>query len=335
MNKKVLAICDSEEAYVRKLAEYLQEKRSLPFSVCTFTSAEQLQAYLEEKKPDLLLVSQDMLDERVLRASPGRVLVLSDGSDRPELEAYPHIYKYQAASALLGEVMEAYGDEKTPVREDSIFKKNCRVIGVISPSDPVPRMLAALAAGQILAEEKPALYVCLEAFTGLEDYLEGSADRTVSDLLYFYRQGGNRLVYKMTGMLRNAGLLEVLSPPDSPYDLQEISGREWSSLFAEILRTSMYETMIIDIGNGAGDLPEILHFCTQILLVSCGNGFCAARAEQMEQFLLEADPEMRKKLQKLALPARESADEAPLRDLSKGSFGRRIRQLLTERNPDA
>ena len=42
IGRKIMAICDTEAGYACRLMEYLEEKRSLPYEIHAFTSADTL-----------------------------------------------------------------------------------------------------------------------------------------------------------------------------------------------------------------------------------------------------------------------------------------------------
>lgn len=48
MTKKVLALCDKEENYLRHMADYLEKKGIQPFTVRAFTDVEQFKKFTEK-----------------------------------------------------------------------------------------------------------------------------------------------------------------------------------------------------------------------------------------------------------------------------------------------
>ena len=56
----------------------------------------------------------------------GKIVILSEGVHPPELDQYPSVYKYQASSDVVREVMACYGAEKAldPAAVSCIEKDN-------------------------------------------------------------------------------------------------------------------------------------------------------------------------------------------------------------------
>ncbi len=50
MKQKIFAICDMEEAYALRMAEYMLEKIRLPYALHLFTKVEELEKFMEEEE---------------------------------------------------------------------------------------------------------------------------------------------------------------------------------------------------------------------------------------------------------------------------------------------
>ena len=55
MKQKIFAICDMEEAYALRMAEYMLEKIRLPYALHLFTKVEELEKFMEEEEIAILL----------------------------------------------------------------------------------------------------------------------------------------------------------------------------------------------------------------------------------------------------------------------------------------
>ena len=114
----------------------------------------------------MLLIAQKDVDERIQQIKEENVVVLSDEKEEPK-SPYKCIYKYQSAESVIKEVMEYY-TEKTQVPFCSDARQGMKIVGIYSPSEICANCLFALAAAQILGEEKRVLYISMEDFAGLE-----------------------------------------------------------------------------------------------------------------------------------------------------------------------
>ena len=120
MKKNIFAVCDLEVDYALNFMDYLNQKKNIPFEIQAFTTVESLIAYGKNIHIELLLISQKAMCRQVQELEIGKIVILSEGVHPPELDRYPSVYKYQASSDVVREVMACYGAEKavTPVAEE-------------------------------------------------------------------------------------------------------------------------------------------------------------------------------------------------------------------------
>ena len=87
-----------------------------------------------------------------------KIVILSEGVHPPELDRYPSVYKYQASSDVVREVMACYGAEKNVA--PAVFpvsKKTTEIYGIYSPLGRCLKTSFALTLGQILARDRAVL----------------------------------------------------------------------------------------------------------------------------------------------------------------------------------
>ena len=75
MKKKVFAICDLEEAYVVRLADYLNRQAQMPMQVLAFTQLDRLKEYARDNPIEILLISSDAMSEEVKDLNVHRVII--------------------------------------------------------------------------------------------------------------------------------------------------------------------------------------------------------------------------------------------------------------------
>ena len=81
MNRPLLAICDTERDYCRRLDEYLRGHLNLSFEICSFTDTEIFKEFVKEKIPALSVLSQSVylvLSERGSIRNVDNILVLDE-----------------------------------------------------------------------------------------------------------------------------------------------------------------------------------------------------------------------------------------------------------------
>ena len=132
MRKQVLALMDSEETYAIRFMEHINRKKITPFEVHAFTDPEKLREYTGTHHVEILLISEHDLEEGCVYPV-SQVIVLTDHSGQTGL--YPNVFKYQASSQVMREVMEVYGrraEEVTPGAA-AVLKPPMKTLGVFSP----------------------------------------------------------------------------------------------------------------------------------------------------------------------------------------------------------
>lgn len=285
MRKSIFAVCDLEVSYAHHFMEYMNQKKSIPFEFQAFTSAESLCAYGESHPIEILLISDKAMCARVEELTVGKIMILSEGVHYPGLDQYPCVYKYQSSDAVIREVMACYGDSEPESLQVQVMKRRTEIIGVYSPLGRVLKTSFALTLGQILARDKAVLYLNLEEYAGFEGLFDRSFERTLSDLLYYLRQGNPNLVFKLNSMVQTVNNLDYLPPVLSPVDIRSTSYEEWTGLIQELVKNSAYETIIIDFGDGVDGLYHLLDVCRKIYMPVLQDAVSEAKLLQFEKLL--------------------------------------------------
>ena len=57
MKQKIMAICDTEEGYAFRMAEYILEKVKLPYTLHLFTAVEELKKFAGREEIEVLLIA--------------------------------------------------------------------------------------------------------------------------------------------------------------------------------------------------------------------------------------------------------------------------------------
>ena len=144
MKKNIIAVCDSDAEYACNFAEYLNNKKKLPFQAEAFTNAQTLCDYAGKNPPEILLIAEGDVDSRVENLGAENLIVLSDERDREE-EQHKCVYKYQSAESIIQEVMTYYANSSSPAFY-AMSERRMSVLGVYSPVARCGKTLFALTA---------------------------------------------------------------------------------------------------------------------------------------------------------------------------------------------
>lgn len=332
MKKQVFAVCDLEAEYARNFMDYLNQKKSIPFEIQAFTSVESFVAYAEKNPVELLLISAEAMCHEVGEMDIGKIVILTEGSTPKELENYTGVYKYQASSDVVREVMACYGAEKAifPVQLP-VLKKTTEVLGVYSPLGGCLQTCFALTLAQILGKEKSVLYLNMEEYAGFEKMMQKKFLHTLSDLLYFAKQKSTVITVKMHSMIQTMGDMDFIPPVQSPEDIRGTSWQDWEHLLQEIILHSSYEAIVLDIGNGIEEVFQMLDMCTTVYTPIKADIMSRCKIEQFEELLGVRDyTQVLTRMIKLELPCGQEILTEPFRaeQLVWGTLGSFVRELL-------
>lgn len=326
MKKNTIAVCDSEAGYAGTLAEYLNNRKKLPFRAEAFTDPEKFCQYAGINHPEFLLIAEENLNSQIQALQIPHMIVLS--SDRePEHTDQNYIYKYQSAESLIREVM-TYCQEAILTDTVCGYEKKLRLIGIYSPLGRCGQTLFALTAGQIWGESRNTLYLNMEDYSGWQIFSEQDTWQNLSDLFYCLRQG--KSFPPLTDLVHSWGNLDYIAPVSSFEDLRNISGKEWTSLFVHLEKESSYHILVLDIGNGIDQMFSILDQCTQIYMPVLDDWISRQKIEQFKKIAFSFSDTLEMKIQELHLPlapCTEKGQDFP-KNLLWGKWGTDIRKLL-------
>ena len=332
MKKNIFAVCDLEVDYALNFMDYLNQKKNIPFEIQAFTTVESLIAYGKNIHIELLLISQKAMCRQVQELEIGKIVILSEGVHPPELDRYPSVYKYQASSDVVREVMACYGAEKavTPVAFP-VLKKTTVIYGIYSPVGRCLKTSFALTLGQILAKEKAVLYLNLEEYAGFEELMGKGFSQNLSDLLYFVRQENGNLIYKMNGMIQTVNNLDYIPPVRTPEDIRGTEWEDWENLIKEIVSHSSYEVVILDIGGAIDGIFQMLDMYKRIYMPVLTDPVSVSKISQFENLVRIWDyPQILARTTKMHLPFHggNAAPENYIEGLLWSELGDYVREIL-------
>ena len=285
MDKRILAIFDSEESYAYRLMEFISEKRNLPFRVYVFTDKKKFYSCAKTEDIECLLVSESVYGQEVEVLKIPHIIILSENGENLN-KALHHINKYQSCENILHEVMEYYTEksEAVPTALRTGIRK-MQIIGIYTPIGRCLQTTFSLTLGQMLARRFKTLYLNFEVYSGFSRLLSRTFDSDISDLMYYFACAREKLACRMESMVETVNGLDFIPPAEIYQNLAGIRGSQWMDLFQEIEKSSEYEYLILDLTDSIMDLWEVLKGCDHIYTISRDDGMAMAKIEQYEKVL--------------------------------------------------
>jgi cellulose biosynthesis protein BcsQ len=310
LNKRILAICDTEADYAYRMVEVLKARKDLNFDIHVFTDLLKLLSFGLVGEIECLLITESAYEEKIKELNIPHVFVLnetgiekSDNFSREENHFY-NINKYQAADNIVNDMLAYYVDIKAVLpRKILQNSKSAKIIGVYSPVKRCLQTTFSLTLGQILAKQGKALYLNYESFSGFGKITGRNFRADITDMMYLFECVKEKFIYKLSTITEQVNGLDFVAPAAVYPDLMNIPGKKWTELLNELREQSNYEYIILDLTDYVDGLLHILNECDWIYTITKGDFYAAAKIEQYEYLLTELKLEdVMTKTKKLSLP---------------------------------
>ena len=284
MKSRNLVVCDTEEEYAKALAMFFMRKKELMLQVHVCSSVGHAEALGKELRADILLAAAECAGEVQEKVRAEKVFVLSTGRKSAEKAEYPALYKYQSGEKMLSCIIQECAElfDAEDMSQGMSGNKKQKIIGVFSPVHRIGKTEYALKLGEKLAETENVLYLNLEVFAGIGGHFKQEG-QTLADVLYYARQEKGNLGLMLTTLVCHRGNLDYVLPVPISEDLKEVHGSEWALLVNKILEQSIYETIVLDIGDGIPELYQLLKSCGEVHMPVLEDDYSKAKLLQFER----------------------------------------------------
>lgn len=327
-----MAICDTEEGYAFRMAEYLLEKVKIPYTIHLFTAVEELERFAGQEEISVLLIAESawrLLKEEYVRKQVTQLFILqeSDGQAQTDLCC---ISKYQSPEKVVQVILEelAKGDDWKGYLGTS--DAAAKMIGVYSPIKRCLQTSFALTLGQLLAKEHKTLYLNFEMYSGLGEILRREYQTDMLDVVYYFQSARDKLALRLPTIIQNAGGLDYIPPMQYALSIREVPGEQWISLCRDIAAIGEYEYLILDLEDGMNGLFELLKNCYRIYTVTREDPFAVAKLRQYEQMLLANElDEIADKTVKCHFPIFRELPES-LEMMTHGELAKYVKAIVYE-----
>lgn len=331
MKEKIMAVCDTEEGYAFRMAEYLLEKVRLPYTVHLFTGVEELERFACREEIAVLLIAESawrLLKEEFVKTQAAQLFILQESEEQQTDLCC--ISKYQSPEKVVQAILEglAEGDGWKGAFEKS--DAAAKMIGVYSPIKRCLQTSFALTLGQLLAKEHKTLYLNFEMYSGLGEILRREYQTDMMDVVYYFQSAREKLAFRLPSIIQNAGGLDYIPPMQYALGIREVPGEQWISLCRDLAAIGEYEYLILDLDEGMEGLFELLKNCQKIYTITREDPFAVAKLRQYEQMLLANEMnEIAEKTVKCRFPIFKELP-ASLDMMTHGELAKYVRAIISE-----
>lgn len=330
--KRILGVYDADPFYAERFAEFANQKERIPFTVVAFTSLSKVQAFSEKQPIEILLVGNQVDKEQLKEVKAGQILELSESREGMNLDNST-IYKYQSSDAVLREVMACYQIQPVQNALMAVGIKSM-VIGVYSPINRCGKTSFSMIFGQVMAKECHVLLISLEEHSALSRLTGTMYMGSLSDLIYYYRQGEYSSM-RLGSVIYNWGGMDYVPPAVYAEDLAEIQGEELAGLITKIALDGGYDRIIVDMGNLGRGMEPLLEMCQVIYTPIKEDCVSSAKMESWKDYLEKSKRSyLWEKVKLLKLPRLGAVcqTETYLEQLLWGEMGDFVRNLWKGQN---
>lgn len=321
MSKVLIAVCDADAAYGRKLGEWITLGKGGDLAGCSFSSPGQFLEFQKTKAPDVALLGQGFWEDAQIagqaagamaeeaKKGHGETLWLclygSGGADKiPEsLQMLPVVEKYQPASGIVREIFSYCQQYREGEQEPA--GPGPELVGIYSPGQDPWQTPFALTFAQELGREERVLYVNFKECAGFSSWLKESYQRDLMDVMYLCLTGDEEnvpdcirsAVYVLEGV-------DYIPPSEDSLCLGQVSGQDYVRFVRLLAEKSGYGSIILDFGMMVPGFLELLGLCSKIYVLGGQMGLKKHALEHFRQMMgrQEGNQKLEEKLCYLTLP---------------------------------
>lgn len=284
-------IYDSDTKYAMKLMSVINSDKQIPFGAQVFTEQDQLQSYLKDYEPKILMVSEDIETYKLKEDLETKLVVLCDEEERVEQAVHQYgeqaigVYKYQPSNRILQQIIHQGLDGGRPLES-----MKTKVIGVAG-ADVCSRNLLSITLSYLMGEKESVLYVNLDEFSGLEHILPDAQNVNLSDAFYIYKQNGYRYCDEIRKTIYHTERIDYIAPVQCAEDISYMEPTAVVQFIMGIGEELGYSMVIVDISSGVRASWHILEKCELIYVPKPGNDLLQRKQKAMERYFLETGME--------------------------------------------
>lgn len=285
MSEKNIVICDQEIKYAQNLMENIMERKEFAVKVYVCSTWENVEMLSKETMIHILIVDENCAKKDRSAVQAEQTVVLTTGSNT---ETYPNekcVYKYQCVDQILSDILETYFEKTKENMMKSLKKKSVKLFAIYSPIHRAGKTRLAVTLGKEMAKTRKTLYLNLEEYFGFGGMFEKTDSGNLGDVLYYTKQENHNFGIRLGMMVKTIEELEYIPPMPVSRDLKEVAWEEWENLLKQIVENSLYEAILLDIGESVQGLFEMLGLCDRIYMPILEDSVSQGKLRQYEETL--------------------------------------------------
>ncbi|MEY8391196.1 hypothetical protein D3Z36_04490 [Lachnospiraceae bacterium] len=300
MRKIMIAVCDTDAAYGKKLGEWISLEHEEKFTGVSFSSVQCFQESCSSQNADIVLVGKQFLEDPLLRQEllkqkteeerqiqnaqekPMWVYLCGQEEEVPLcMQGFPTVAKYQPASRILREVFVYYQNWGNSREPGSTAEKE--VIGIYSPGHSIWQTPFALTFAQALGQREKLLYVNLKECAGFSGWFLEEYEKDLLDVMYLCLSNEVNVSDCVNSALYCVEGIHYIPPAKDGGCLGEISAEDYISFVKLLAAKSGYDVILLDFGMMIPGFYRLLEKCSKVYITTEPGEIQEAPLQQFRQ----------------------------------------------------
>ncbi len=231
-----------------------------------FTNKAILYDYLLDNHINVLLVSEDKLEDDIDHDSIGHMCILSERNFVSEtyFDKKQVIYKFQSAEYIISELFSLYPDIN--IKTNNHYN-NLKIISIFSLDEGLSRDKFSFNLANQYGDSNKTLLIDLNLIHGYYQLEQLNSNKNLSEFIYFLKSGIPNVLIKMNMQVQKLSNFDYLKGVSFGPDLYDLSFEDFEFWLKE-LQSSDYEIVIFNIGCYMEGTLEIFRQSNDLLLIS-------------------------------------------------------------------
>ncbi len=262
--EKTFVIYDSDVFYATRFMEFFKRNNTF-FEIAAFTRKDSLEEYLQFHPVEILLLG-DVLEEELLKSQRiGYIYYLTDYAAGYFNNDSTNIYKFQAASSIMDQIVTDYTKKMDKSKDDRKFFDQMPIISVVSPVPCLESLLFTCSLAMQMSEQNKVLLVLLDPLPVRLTEHFNDLGQSLSDFIYYLKEKAD-ITAKMNMISGIKGNLSYLSGILHGADLIALGKEDIRRWMEELRKAAVYRTVIFYVGCYTETLTEFMNNSNTVLI---------------------------------------------------------------------
>lgn len=262
-----LGIFDADLEYSSGLMNYIKRKHKNIRKVRIFTNKTILCDFLLDNEINVLLISEDKLQEDINSDNIKNICILSEGNyiSEGDNDFKESVYKYQSVEQIIMELFDYYPELNK--KGNTFYNNNSKIISTFSLNGNFGRDAFSLNLANQYAADKKTLLIDLNLLHSSYYIKNISTDKNLSEFLYFLKSRTSNIILKMKNQLQSIGNFDYLKGVIFGPDLYDLTSSDLDFWIKELGSTD-YDVVIFNVGCYTISILDLFRKSNEVFLVN-------------------------------------------------------------------